>query len=76
MRTLLGLVLVGIALAGCNGGTAGPGERFADAVESGAPCAELFAIRNELDPKSPLVVEMNDTLRGIGGYSSSAERAG
>jgi hypothetical protein len=48
---------------------------FKQRLDAGASCPELFDIRNSLDPKSPLVVKMNEELRGIGCYSSSSVRS-
>lgn len=47
---------------------------FSQALKSGASCSELFEIRNEVDPKSPLIEEMNDQLREVGCGSSGDER--
>lgn len=64
------------ALMGCGGGPADEGgeQSFEDAVDAGASCEELFEIRNEWDPKSPLIEPANETLRSIGCYNSSSER--
>lgn len=43
-------------------------------VEAGATCAELFAYRNSLDPKSPLIDTINVGLRDIQCYSSTSTR--
>lgn len=48
---------------------------FKQRLDAGASCAELFDIRNTLDPKSPVVVRMNEELRGIGCYSSGSVRS-
>jgi len=48
---------------------------FKQRLDAGASCAELFDIRNSLDPKSPDKVRMNEELRGIGCYSSSSVRS-
>jgi hypothetical protein len=48
---------------------------FKQRLDDGASCAELFDIRNSLDPKSPVVVRINEELRGIGCYSSSSVRS-
>lgn len=48
---------------------------FKQRLDAGASCAELFGIRNSLDPKSPVVERMNEELRGIGCYSSSNVRS-
>jgi len=48
---------------------------FRQRLDAGGSCAELFDIRNSLDPKSPVVVRMNEELRGIGCYSSSSIRS-
>ncbi len=48
---------------------------FKQRLDAGASCAELFDIRNSLDPKSSVVVRMNEELRGIGCYSSSSVRS-
>lgn len=49
-------------------------ESFDSAVGSGAPCSELFDIRNSWDPKSELIESANEVLRDIGCYSASSER--
>jgi hypothetical protein len=55
-----------------------PAERssrsFQERLDAGAPCSELFEIRNQLDAKSPLIPSMNEGLRGIGCFSSSSIR--
>lgn len=48
---------------------------FKQRLDAGASCAELFDIRNSLDPKSPVKARMNEELRGIGCYSSSSVRS-
>ena len=48
---------------------------FKQRVDAGASCAELFEIRNSLDPKASDVVRMNKELREIGCYSSSSVRS-
>lgn len=66
---------VATTIAGCGQPQAETSaEGFEQAMQSGASCSELFDIRNELDPGSPLVEEYNVTLRSIGCYSSSSER--
>lgn len=48
---------------------------FKQRLDAGASCAELFEIRNSLDPKASVVVRMNEELRGIGCYSSGSVRS-
>jgi tRNA U54 and U55 pseudouridine synthase Pus10 len=48
---------------------------FKARLDEGAGCAELFDIRNRLDPKSPFVVRINEELRAIGCYSSGSVRS-
>ena len=48
---------------------------FKQRLDAGAGCAELFEIRNSLDPKASDVVRMNEELREIGCYSSSSVRS-
>jgi hypothetical protein len=48
---------------------------FKQRLDAGAGCAELFEIRNSLDPKASDVVRMNEELRKIGCYSSSSVRS-
>lgn len=48
---------------------------FKQRLDAGAGCAELFEIRNSLDPKASDVVRMNNELREIGCYSSSSVRS-
>lgn len=48
---------------------------FKQQLDAGAGCAELFEIRNSLDPKASDVVRMNKALREIGCYSSSSVRS-
>lgn len=70
-------VLVAAALSGCGAAEdeddAGYGT-FADALEAGASCSELFEIRNSWDPKSPHIDQANIALREIGCYTSSSTR--
>jgi hypothetical protein len=47
---------------------------FQDAVDSGAPCSELFEIRNSWEPDSANVERANETLRSIGCFSRTSER--
>jgi hypothetical protein len=49
--------------------------RFKQRLDAGAGCAELFEIRNSLDPKATVVVRMNEELREIGCYSSDSVRS-
>ena len=48
---------------------------FKQRFDAGASCAELFEIRNSLDPKASVVVRMNEELREIGCYSSGSVRS-
>lgn len=48
---------------------------FKQRLDAGAGCAELFEIRNLLDPKASDVARMNTELREIGCYSSSSIRS-
>jgi hypothetical protein len=48
---------------------------FKQRLDAGAGCAELFEIRNSLDPKASDVVRMNKELREIGCYSSGSVRS-
>ena len=54
--------------------SAGEEQSFSQALKSGASCSELFDIRNEVDPKSPLIEEMNEQLGAVGCGSSGSER--
>lgn len=47
---------------------------FNERLDAGAPCQELFDIRNTADPKDPDIKRMNNQLRAIGCYSSSSDR--
>jgi hypothetical protein len=49
--------------------------RFKQRLDAGAGCAELFEIRNSLNPKDSDVVRMNEELRKIGCYLSSSVRS-
>jgi hypothetical protein len=49
--------------------------RFKQRLDAGASCAELFEIRNSLDPKAMVVVRMNEELREVGCYSSESVRS-
>lgn len=78
-RTSLMQVAVAIAgflllLAVCD--TRSAMERFTDALEDGASCAELFEIRNEFHPREEAtsVQIANSRLRRVGCVSSSATR--
>lgn len=55
-------------------GSPGPVDRFYAGVDNGEPCSALYAHRNELDPKDPRLVKMNETLRTIGCFTSRSER--
>jgi hypothetical protein len=72
-RSFLLVLLVSTAVSAC-GGEERATRGFEEAVDQGASCSELFEIRNELDSKSPLVEEYNETLRSIRCYSSSSKR--
>lgn len=48
---------------------------FKQRLDAGASCAELFEIRNSLDPKASVVVRLNEELRVIGCYSSGSVRS-
>jgi hypothetical protein len=48
---------------------------FKQRLDAGAGCAELFEIRNSLDPKASDVVRMNNELREVGCYSSGSVRS-
>ena len=64
-------------LTGCASSEETPSEdqrSFGEALDSGAPCGELFDIRNELDPKDPAIETINESLRSIGCFNSSSER--
>jgi len=77
MRSIreIAAVLVGVALltGGCIE-DAPPAQDFAAAVQEGEPCYVLFAIRNELPPRSPAADHANDTLRKIGCDSTESSR--
>ena len=47
---------------------------FQERLDAGAPCSELFEIRNALDSKSPLLPGINERLRGIGCFTASSTR--
>ena len=49
-------------------------ESFDAALREGASCAQLFELRNQRDPKDPMVDKMNESLRDIGCFSSSSTR--
>lgn len=63
-----------VVSTGCGSDGADEGASFDEAFKSGATCAELFEIRNEWDPKSPLVEPANEALRSIGCYTAGSER--
>lgn len=70
--TATALVLATV-LGGC--GSTDPIQQFRDGVDNGASCSELFAYRNQLDPKDPVIADyVNPTLQQIGCHSSSSER--
>ena len=49
-------------------------ERFREAIEDGASCAELFDLRNHVDPSDPMMEQMNEDLRSVGCFSRSSTR--
>ena len=49
-------------------------DHFKDRLEAGASCAELYQLRNEVDSDDPVLRQMNEDLRRIGCYHSSAQR--
>lgn len=61
-------------------GTGEPGtegfykSKFDRALASGASCAELFRIRNELHPKDPDIYDYNQKLRDIECFGPNANR--
>jgi hypothetical protein len=68
--------IVMAVLAGCANGAQSdaPAGNFDDRLKAGAPCSELFAIRNELDWKTQRYAHMNEQLRAVGCYLSTSER--
>lgn len=48
--------------------------RFRSAVDAGADCASLFAIRDELAPKDTVKLVVNEDLRSIGCFSRGSTR--
>ncbi|MFD1716726.1 hypothetical protein [Georgenia deserti] len=80
-RTVPAVAAALLMLAGCSddgGGsesdTATGWAEFEAALDDGAPCGELFEIRNAWDPDSDLVERANEALRDVGCFSSSSER--
>lgn len=71
-RLVPAIAVAAILASACDNSTGT--DDFDQAVEDGASCAELFEIRNELDPHSPLITQANERLRSIGCYMSSSER--
>ena len=59
-------------LAACSG--IDGGGSFDDALHDGASCARLSDLRNEQDPGSPDVDRMNEHLREVGCFTSTATR--
>lgn len=49
-------------------------QRFRVALDRGADCETLFAIRNALDPKDPIKLVINDDLRSVGCFSRKSTR--
>ena len=47
---------------------------FIERLNAGAGCAELFRLRNSIDPGSSAQVRMNEDLRRIGCYSAGSTR--
>jgi hypothetical protein len=78
MRTIVAAGIAVLMLGGCGGTSEGGAvdglPSFQEAVDSAAPCSELFEIRNSWDPKSPMIEPANQTLRSIGCYSATSER--
>ena len=77
MKNVFGVivVLVVVGIVGCSGGGSASGYAgFQERLQAGADCAELFEIRNSVDPSSPDVPRMNSALREIGCFSSSSTR--
>jgi hypothetical protein len=75
LRSVVAVVLLTIFVA-CGGSSPEEPSRrsFDEALEAGASCQELFDIRNEADPKSSEIEEMNVRLREVGCFNSSSER--
>lgn len=65
-----------ILLTGCGASTSSATalERFKNRLDAGATCAELFEIRNSVDPHSPYIPTMNEDLRSLQCYSSTSLR--
>ncbi len=47
---------------------------FKARLAEGADCAELFEIRNSLEPSSGDIPRINEDLRSVGCYSSTSTR--
>jgi hypothetical protein len=71
----VGSIAMVVLIAVTSGSHKSTAERFDKAFDEGAPCHRLFEIRNELDPKDPLIYEMNSRLRSVRCYGSASERA-
>ena len=68
-------VFLASSLTACGGSDEGdPVERFIERRDAGASCAELFDIRNDLDPHDDLIPTINEGLRNIGCYSATSDR--
>lgn len=80
------LLIALVATTSCNNSGVSSGEyraptntessysTFKRRLDAGANCAELFRIRNAMDPKSPDIEQINEDLRGIGCYSPDSIR--
>jgi hypothetical protein len=69
------IVLLAVALGACGGNTPRFSyDAFREAFDAGAPCADLFRIRNEADPKDPDINRMNEDLGSIGCFSNESIR--
>jgi hypothetical protein len=71
--TLAAVLILGVACAEQDP-ESDPFGDFLEGFDGDAPCSELFAIRNQLDPKSPSIDRINKMLRRIGCYSSTSRR--
>ncbi|MGH2747128.1 MAG: hypothetical protein ACRDKB_04295 [Actinomycetota bacterium] len=70
----VGLLLLALLTACGSSGAGDAYEEFQEGIAEGAPCSELFSLRNELDPDDERIPDMNDQLRDVGCFSSGSDR--
>ena len=65
------LLTVVLGVAGCG---RDDDAAFREKLKAGAPCSDLFEARNAVDPHSPQIRSMNESLRSVGCFTQTSER--